>query len=78
MINFEKISDKDLYNYCKKVGFNARIWYRKFLATIPEVAKRRLYKKYGYCSIHEFAAKMAGVSHDNVDEVLRVSESANW
>jgi len=72
--NFEQFSDKDLYQYCKKVGFNARIWSRKFMATIPEVAKRRLYKKYGYCSIHEFSAKMAGVSHDNVDEVLRVSE----
>ena len=74
MINFELFSDKDLYAYCKKVGFNARIWSRRFLATIPEVAKRRLYKKYGYCSIHEFAAKMANVSRDNVDEVLRVNE----
>jgi len=73
-IDFENISDKDLYAYCKKVGFNARKWHRKFIATIPEVAKRRLYKKYGYCSIHEFAGKMAGVSHDNVDEVSRVSE----
>jgi len=68
----EQFSDKELYDYCKKVGYNARIWYRRFIATLPEVEKRRLYKKYGYCSIHEFAAKLAGVSHDNVDEVLRV------
>ena len=74
MINFENFSDKDLYAYCKKVGFNARIWSRRFIAAIPEVAKRRLYKKYGYCSIHEFAAKIASVSRDNVDEALRVSE----
>jgi len=73
-VNFEYFSDKNLYNYCKKVGFNAIHWSRKFVAAIPEVAKRRLYKKYGYCSIHEFASKLAGVSHDNVDEVLRVSE----
>ena len=74
MINFEQFSDKNLYAYCKKVGFNARIWSRRFIATIPEVAKRRLYKKYGYCSIHEFAAKMASVSHENTDVVLRVNE----
>jgi len=73
-VNFEHFSDKDLYAYCKKAGFNALTWSRKFMAAIPEVAKRRLYKKYGYCSIHEFASKLAGVSHDNVDEVLRVSE----
>ena len=35
-INFEQFSDKDLYNYCKKVGFNARTWSRRFMATIPE------------------------------------------
>jgi len=74
MINFEKLSDKDLYKYCKMVGFNAQKWHRRFIATLPEVARRRLYKKYGYCSIHEFAAKMAGVSRDNVDEVLRIDE----
>jgi len=73
-VEFEKFSDKDLYKYCKMVGFNARKWHRRFIAALPEVAKRRLYKKYGYCSIHEFAAKMAGVSRDNVDDVLRVSE----
>jgi len=74
IIDFENLSDKDLYQYCKMIGFNARKWHRRFIATIPEVAKRRLYKKYGYCSIHEFAGKMAGVSHDNVDGVLRVNE----
>ena len=74
MFNLENFSDKDLYAYCKKVGFNARKWHRRFIAVLPEVAKRRLYKKYGYCSIHEFAAKLAGVTHDNVDEVLRINE----
>jgi hypothetical protein len=74
IIDFKNLSDKDLYKYCKTIGFNARKWHRRFMATIPEVFKRRLYKKYGCCSIHEFTAKMAGVSHDNTDEVLRVSE----
>jgi len=74
MTDFENLSDKELYAYCKKVGFNARVWTRKFIAALPEVAKRRLYKKYGYCSIHEFAAKMAGVSYKNTDEVLRIDE----
>jgi len=73
-LDFGKMSDKNLYKYCKETGFNARIWNRRFIAVLPEVAKRRLYKKYGYCSLYEFAAKLAGVSRDNVDEVLRVDE----
>ncbi|MBN1494776.1 HNH endonuclease [Candidatus Peregrinibacteria bacterium] len=73
-VDFEKLTDKDLYKYCKTTGLNARIWNRRFIAALPEVAKRRLYKKYGYCSIHEFAAKLAGVSHNNVDGVLRIDE----
>jgi len=73
-VNFEQFSDKDLYAYCKKVGFNARIWYRRFIAVIPEVARRRLYKKHGYYSIHEFAAKIAGISNETVNDVLRIDE----
>jgi hypothetical protein len=74
MRDFGQMSDKDLYKYCKKTGFNARIWNRRFIAALPEVAKRRLYKKYGYCSLHEFASKLAGISHNNVDEVIRIDE----
>ncbi|MBT7484019.1 hypothetical protein HN680_04555, partial [Candidatus Peregrinibacteria bacterium] len=40
---------------------------------LPEVYRRRLYRRHGCSSIHEFAAKMAGMSHANVDRILRLS-----
>jgi hypothetical protein len=66
------MTDKELFELCNEYGKNARIWQRKFVALLPEVCKRRLYKKHGCYSIHEFAAKLGGVSHKTVDEVLRL------
>jgi hypothetical protein len=68
------MTDKELFELCKEYGKNAQIWQRKFVALLPEVFKRRLYKKRGFYSIHEFAAKLGGVSHKTVDEVLRLHE----
>ncbi len=68
------MTDKELYKLCQEYGRKARKWKNKFVALLPEVYRRRLYKKRGYCSIYEFAAKMAGVSHNVVDEVIRFDE----
>jgi hypothetical protein len=68
------MTDKELFELCKKYGENARTWQRKFVALLPEVFKRKLYKKRGFYSIHEFAAKLGGVSRKTVDEVLCLHE----
>ncbi|PIZ73185.1 hypothetical protein COY06_05710 [Candidatus Peregrinibacteria bacterium CG_4_10_14_0_2_um_filter_41_8] len=47
------------------------MWSRKFAALLPEVNKRQLYRKHGFFSIFEFAAKLAGMGRKNVEEVLR-------
>ena len=70
----EQFSDKELYEYCRTTGLSARIWARKFIAVIPEVARRHLYLKHKCRSIHEFASKLAGLSHKTVNEVLRIYE----
>jgi len=70
----ENFSDRELYDYCRFTGINARIWSRRFVAAIPEVARRGLYKKHGFYSIYEFAAKVGGISHKNVNEALRIYE----
>lgn len=59
---------------CKEYGMNARIWMRKFAGLLPEVYRRKLYKRKGYGSIHEFAKKLAGMSEESVDKILRMSE----
>ena len=72
-MKIEKLSNKDLYRLCQKYGGNALTWRRKFIALLPEVEKRKLYKKHGFYSIFEFAAKLGGIKHKTVEEVLRVS-----
>ena len=39
---------------------------------LPEVNRRRLYEKKGFASIFEFAAKLAGLSHDQVRLALNL------
>jgi len=68
------MNDKELYELCQQYGRETRKWKNKFVALLPEVYKRRLYKKYGYCSIREFGAKIGGVSYNVIDEALRLAE----
>jgi nitrate reductase cytochrome c-type subunit len=58
----KSLTDSQLYQKCKKYGGNARLWMRKFEGLLPEVCRRRLYRRRGFTSIHEFAAKLAGMS----------------
>ncbi len=69
-----KLSDKDLYALCKEYGQKARLWRRKFAGLLPEVFSRGLYKRRRFGSIYEFAAKLAGMSKESVDKVLRLSK----
>lgn len=68
------MGDRELYDYCREAGTNARKWKNRFVAALPEVYKRRLYKKKGFGSIFEFAAKLGGVSKNVVEDVLRLDE----
>lgn len=56
----------------KRYGENARFWRQKFCGLLPEISRRELYKEKGFFSIYEFAAKLAGLSKDQVDIVLRL------
>ena len=66
------MTDKQLYALCKKWGAEALEARRKFAGLLPEVFRRRLFERRGFCSIYEFAAKLAGMSRDQVDMVLRL------
>ena len=67
------MTDKQLLDLCQKFGSNARKWSRKFAALLPEVDRRKLWKK-KFHSIHEFAAQIGGLSARVVDEVLRLDK----
>ncbi|MBI4234934.1 hypothetical protein HY604_01395 [Candidatus Peregrinibacteria bacterium] len=68
------MNDNQLYELCKKYGRNALESRRKFIGLLPEVLRRRLYEKKRFSSIYEFAAKLAGVSHEQVDLALRLEK----
>ncbi|MBI5413072.1 HNH endonuclease [Candidatus Peregrinibacteria bacterium] len=74
MKNIENFSDKELYEKCQLYGGEARKWTKRFVALLPEVARRELYKKHGFYSIFEFAAKLAGMKHETVIEILRIAK----
>ena len=69
-----KISDEKLYELCQSYGERARMWRQKFAGLLPEVFKRELHKKKGFGSIYEFAAKLAGMSEEQVRRVLNLEK----
>lgn len=67
-------SDAKLYYWCAHYGEQARKWRQRFLGLLPEVHRRGLYEKKGFSSIFEFAAKLAGISKEQVQRVLQLEE----
>lgn len=67
-------TDAKLYYWCAHYGEQARKWRQRFLGLLPEVRRRGLYEKKGFSSIFEFAAKLAGVSKEQVQRVLHLEE----
>jgi hypothetical protein len=66
------LTDDHLFHLCKKYGENVRLWRQKFAGLLPEVFHRKLYEKKGFGSIFEFAAKLAGMSQEQVRIVLNL------
>lgn len=67
-------SDEKLFLLCKQYGELALRYRNKFAGLLPEVYRRRLYKKKGFGSIFEFAAKLAGMSEEYVRRVLNLEK----
>ena len=68
------LTDAKLYELCKKYGASALLWRRKFIGLLPEVNRRRLYEKRGFSSIFEFAAKLCGLSAEQVRLALNLEK----
>jgi len=68
MKNEHKILHFKFVNY----GANAKEWMRKCVLLLPEIAKHRIWEQKGFGSIYEYAAKLAGMSRNTVDDALRI------
>lgn len=69
-----KMTDEELFQLCRNYGEMALKYRRKFAGLLPEVYRRGLYKKKGFGSIFEFAAKLAGMSEEQVRRVLNLEK----
>jgi hypothetical protein len=67
-----KLSDEKLYKLCREYGSNSLRWRWRFAGLLPEVLRRRLYEKKGFRDIEEFAARLAGMSREQVQRVLQL------
>jgi len=74
-MNNSPLTDEKLYELCKQYGLRALMWRQKFTGLLPEVFKRKLHQKKGYGSIFEFAARLAGLSEEQVRRVLNLERS---
>lgn len=68
------LTNEKLYELCKKYGSQAKFWRQKFIGLLPEVNRRRLYEEKGFSSIFEFAAKLCGLSIEQVRLTLNLEK----
>ena len=67
-------SDELLLEKIKYLGKNIRYSRRRFIAMLPEIDRRRLYRKLGYESTSLMASHEAELSHNVVSKVLKAAE----
>ena len=68
------LSDEKLFRLCRMYGARSLEWRNKFIGLLPEVNRRKLYEKKGFGSIFEFAAKLAGVSKEQLGTVINLEK----
>jgi hypothetical protein len=69
-----QITNEKLFHLCKKCGSQAKLWRQKFIGLLPEVNRRRLFEEKGFSSIFEFAAKLCGLSVEQVRLALNLEK----
>ncbi len=61
-----------IHNQFTRYGRNAKEWLRKCAVLLPKIQEYEIWKKRRCHSIYEYAAKVAGMNHDQTCEALRV------
>ncbi|MFA5829689.1 MAG: hypothetical protein WC843_04295 [Candidatus Gracilibacteria bacterium] len=70
----KKLSNKELLHLCQNCGANIRKLQRQFAVYLIEVNKRCICRDWGFHSIGEFAAKLAGMGFEIVNRILNVAQ----
>lgn len=69
--NIEEIHQKFI-----QFGSNAKKWIHECKLLLPEIAEKRIWEHKGFSSIYEYAGKLAGLSHGQVDDALWILRKA--
>lgn len=70
----KKLSEKDkkIHDQFSNYGKNAKEWMLKCVLMLPTIEKNCIWAKKGFSSIYEYAAKLAGMNRNKVNEGLRI------
>lgn len=68
--------DKTIHDQFSKYGKNAKEWMNKCVLLLPQIEKNRIWEKKGFPNIYVYAAKIAGMSRNKVNEGLRILRKA--
>ncbi len=68
----QKTTINTLHTQFKTYGRNAREWMRKCIMMLPAIDRERVWERKKFRSIHEYAGRLAGMSHDTVNDALRI------
>ncbi len=66
------MTDQSLYENFLNFGRQALAARNKCIGLLPEIHRRQIHQQKGYHSIYEFAAKLAGLSHKQVNRALNL------
>src|SRR3989338_4598906 len=61
-----------LHSQFCEYGANARQWLRKCSLMLPDIEKHEVWRKKGFGTIYEYAAKLASMSRGQVDDALYI------
>jgi predicted CopG family antitoxin len=67
-----KQNEQVIHEQFSQYGKNAKEWTRKCVLLLPKIEKHQIWKKKGFTCIYEYAAKIAGMNRNSVDDALRI------
>jgi hypothetical protein len=63
---------KNIHGKFVEYGRKAKKWINECKMLLPEIDRKMIWRKKGYTSIYEYAAKLAALSRAQVDDALRI------
>lgn len=63
---------EEIHQKFVEYGTNAKEWRRKCALLLPDIEKYEIWRRKGFQSIYEYAAKLAGLTKLQVDDAIRI------